>query len=170
MLAVTSRPPRENGRRDRLPATEYRALPLGRGLRASCCTFRQSCQRRCDAATPSPVGPGGLSAQLHVRARALRNPVPSLPGSPVDEPFLYEWRGWDSNPRSRAHEAREDSRSSTARRSRKRARIWSAEFEPAICVKDRHPGRLDDRGVARTEGIEPSPAVLETAWKPCPRP
>ena len=27
-----------------------------------------------------------------------------------------EWRGWDSNPRSRAHGAREDSRSSTARR------------------------------------------------------
>jgi hypothetical protein len=26
----------------------------------------------------------------------------------------HAWRGWDSNPRSRAHEAREDSRSSTA--------------------------------------------------------
>ena len=29
-------------------------------------------------------------------------------------PHRIEWRGWDSNPRSRAHEAREDSRSSTA--------------------------------------------------------
>ena len=29
-------------------------------------------------------------------------------------PQRIEWRGWDSNPRSRAHEAREDSRSSTA--------------------------------------------------------
>ena len=44
------------------------------GPGASCFTFRQSCQRRYDAATPSPVGPGGLSAQLHVRARALPSP------------------------------------------------------------------------------------------------
>lgn len=29
--------------------------------------------------------------------------------------YAPKWRGWDSNPRSRAHEAREDSRSSTAR-------------------------------------------------------
>src|SRR4051794_33571285 len=29
-------------------------------------------------------------------------------------PRGHAWRGWDSNPRSRAHEAREDSRSSTA--------------------------------------------------------
>jgi hypothetical protein len=34
-------------------------------------------------------------------------------------------RGWDSNPRSRAHEAREDSRSSTAQ-------VWPAGVEPAI--------------------------------------
>ena len=47
---------------------------LGFGPGASCCTFRQSCLRRCDAATSSPVGPGGLSAQLHVRARALHSP------------------------------------------------------------------------------------------------
>lgn len=37
-----------------------------------------------------------------------------------------QWsRGWDSNPRSRAHEAREDSRSSTAQ-------VWLAGVEPAI--------------------------------------
>jgi hypothetical protein len=30
--------------------------------------------------------------------------------------YAPEWRGWDSNPRSRAHEAREDIRSSTALR------------------------------------------------------
>jgi hypothetical protein len=36
-----------------------------------------------------------------------------------------EWRGWDSNPRSRAHEAREDGRSSTAQ-------VWLAGVEPAI--------------------------------------
>ena len=67
------------------------------GPGASCCTFRQSCQRRCDAATPSPVGPGGLSAQLHVRARALLSPVPSLPDPPVDEPFLSSSVGSSSD-------------------------------------------------------------------------
>lgn len=36
-----------------------------------------------------------------------------------------EVRGWDSNPRSRAHEAREDNRSSTAQ-------VWLAGVEPAI--------------------------------------
>ena len=52
------------------------------------------------------------------------------------------------------------------------SRAPRAGFEPASpAVRDRHPGRLDDRGDgARTEGIEPSPAVLETAWTPCPRP
>ena len=92
------------------------------GPGASCCTSRQSCQRHCDAATPSPVGPGGLSAQLHVRARALRSPVPSLPRPARRRVDPSKWRGWDSNPRSRAHEAREDSRSSTARRSLERER------------------------------------------------
>ena len=38
------------------------------------------------------------------------------------------WRGWDSNPRSRAHEAREDSRSSTALH----CKVWPAGVEPAI--------------------------------------
>src|SRR5262245_27583938 len=39
--------------------------------------------------------------------------------------YAPEERGWDSNPRSRAHEAREDSRSSTAQ-------VWPAGLEPAI--------------------------------------
>ena len=55
------------------PQPEAETLPSD-GPGASCFTFRQSCQRRYDAATPSPVGPGGLSAQLHVRARALPSP------------------------------------------------------------------------------------------------
>ena len=78
MLAVTSRPPRnvlgkevEGGIGSPQPRAE--TLPSD-GPGASCFTLRQSCQRRCDAATPSPVGPGGLSAQLHVRARALPSP------------------------------------------------------------------------------------------------
>jgi hypothetical protein len=95
MLAVTSRPPRRqrrgswgkpwgspdgrNGRRDWLPATGGRDVARSNGSGAGCFTFQQSCQRDYHAATPSPVGPGGLSAQPHVGARALRSPVPSLP-------------------------------------------------------------------------------------------
>ena len=43
------------------------------------------------------------------------------------------WRGWDSNPRTRAHEAREDRHSSTAL-------VWPAGVEPAIS------GSQDRRG------------------------
>ena len=50
-----------------------------------------------------------------------------------------ELRGWDSNPRSRAHEAREDSRSSTARD----LQVWPAGVEPAISgSRNRRGGRL----------------------------
>ena len=73
MLAVTLRPPREMEGGIGSPQPGAETLPSD-GPGASCFTFRQSCQRRCDAATPSPVGPGGLSAQLHVRARALPSP------------------------------------------------------------------------------------------------
>ena len=73
MLAVTSRPPREMEGGIGSPQPGAETLPSD-GPGASCCTSRQTCQRRCDAATPSPVGPGGLSAQLHVRARALPSP------------------------------------------------------------------------------------------------
>jgi hypothetical protein len=45
-------------------------------------------------------------------------------------------RGWDSNPRSRAHEAREDSRSPTAQ-------VWLAGVEPAISgSRSRRGGQL----------------------------
>jgi hypothetical protein len=40
-------------------------------------------------------------------------------------PSRTEWRGWDSNPRSRAHEAREDSRSSTALSGRQESNLRS---------------------------------------------
>ena len=47
-----------------------------------------------------------------------------------------KWRGWDSNPRSRAHEAREDSPSSTAQ-------VWLAGVEPAISgFRSRWGGQL----------------------------
>jgi hypothetical protein len=56
------------------------------------------------------------------------------PDKRVLSPLSYvpkEWRGWDSNPRSRAHEAREDSRSSTALRARTRSgRLESNQRSP----------------------------------------
>jgi hypothetical protein len=60
-----------------------------------------------------------------------------FPAGPSADRSLV-WRGWDSNPRSRAHEAREDNHSSTALRltgENRRcspASIWPAGFEPAI--------------------------------------
>jgi hypothetical protein len=82
---------------------------------------------------------------------------------PVDGSILRKWRGWDSNPRSRAHEAREDSRSSTARRSLERERkIWSAGLEPAISdARSRWGGQAPLRPVDSTS----SPAGLEPATR-----
>jgi hypothetical protein len=55
-------------------------------------------------------------------------------------------RGWDSNPRSRAHEAREDSRSSTAQ-------IWLAGVEPAISgARSRWGGQLPYSQMKRSVG------------------
>ena len=74
MLAVTPRPPRkkmEGGIGS--PQPEAETLPSFCSG-AGCFTFRQSCLRDCHAATSSPVGPGGLTAQPHVRARALHSP------------------------------------------------------------------------------------------------
>ena len=74
------------------------------------------------------------------------------------------WRGWDSNPRSRAHEAREDSRSSTALRKK----VWPAGVEPAVSgAQNRRGGRLphsqkqdprrDSNPHSRVEGPVSSP-------------
>jgi hypothetical protein len=58
------------------------------------------------AVTPQPprTGTAGLEPAA-LRLTSERSPSELRP---------HGWRGWDSNPRSRAHEAREDSRSSTA--------------------------------------------------------
>ena len=66
-------------------------------------------------------------------------------------------RGWDSNPRSRAHEAREDSHSSTARA------IWPAGVEPAISgARNRRGGHAPPRpdGSAPPAGLEPAASGL----------
>src|SRR5689334_16925395 len=59
------------------------------------------------AVTPQPpcTGTAGLEPAA-LRLTSERSPSELRP--------RRQWRGWDSNPRSRAHEAREDSRSSTA--------------------------------------------------------
>ena len=71
--------------------------------------------------------------------------------SAVSSPMLSvhrKWRGWDSNPRSRAHEAREDSRSSTARR--------------ALCMR-----MSDLAGWSRTSGLRfPKPAGWPSPLQP----
>jgi hypothetical protein len=61
-----------------------------------------------------------------------------------------EWRGWDSNPRSRAHEAREDSHSSTALLCKQ---VWPAGVEPAVSgAQNRRGGRLPHSQTKRTPG------------------
>ena len=115
--------PLHHGRQEKMeggigsPQPGAETLPSD-GPGASCCTFRQSCQR---VATPPPPHRLALEA---CRPSCTLGPALCTAlfrhflDSPVGEPFLqFVWRGWDSNPRSRAHEAREDSRSSTARRS-----------------------------------------------------
>ena len=64
---------KRNGRRDRLPATGGRDVTV-RWPRSQLLYLSAVLPARCRAATSSPVGPGGLSAQLHVRARALPSP------------------------------------------------------------------------------------------------
>ena len=69
-----------------------------------------------------------------------------------------EVRGWDSNPRSRAHEAREDSRSSTAQ-------VWPAGVEPAISgARSRRGGHTplqpDVEQRAPPAGLEPAASGL----------
>ena len=60
----------------------------------------------------------------------------SLPQPARRRADLGSWRGWDSNPRSRAHEAREDSHSSTAQ-------VWPAGVEPAVSgARSRRGGLL----------------------------
>ena len=70
-----------------------------------------------------------------------------------------EWRGWDSNPRSRAHEAREDSHSSTAL-----VRIWPAGVEPAVSgARSRRGGLLPYSqltSAAPPAGLEPAASGL----------
>jgi hypothetical protein len=66
-------------------------------------------------------------------------------------------RGWDSNPRSRAHEAREDSRSSTAQ-------VWPAGVEPAISgARSRRGAQLPHSQktiVKPPAGLEPAASGL----------
>ena len=76
-------------------------------------------------------------------ARSLRR---GGPGSALIPGLLHRSRGWDSNPRSRAHEAREDSRSSTAQRVGTvpwtrpfRARLGNSPLDTAVWDMTRGP-------------------------------
>jgi hypothetical protein len=113
MLAVTSRPPRDTEGGIGSPQPGAETLPSD-GPGASCFTFRQSCQRDSHAATPHRSALGACRPSCTLGPALCPALVPSLPRPPVDGRSC-RLRGWDSNPRSRAHEAREDNRSSTAR-------------------------------------------------------
>jgi hypothetical protein len=64
------------------------------------------------------------------------------------------WRGWDSNPRSRAHEAREDSRSSTALGLAGRSRTCGLRFpKPAGWPTPPQPDENSTPGGARTRSF-----------------
>ena len=93
---------------------------------------------------------GGADDRIRTGAFSADNRV-LLPLSYIRE-GTWRWRGWDSNPRSRAHEAREDNRSSTALgETHSVQRVWSAGFEPAVSgSRNRRSGqallRPDARG------------------------
>jgi hypothetical protein len=72
--------------------------------------YREVHHLGCCRYTQPPRKEGGRNGDDRTRTGDLS------PDKRVLSPLSYapEWRGWDSNPRSRAHEAREDSRSSTA--------------------------------------------------------
>jgi hypothetical protein len=63
------------------------------------------------------AGTTGLEPAARRSTTDCSSPLSYVPSS--------EWRGWDSNPRSRAHEAREDSHSPTAQ-------VCLAGVEPAV--------------------------------------
>ena len=68
---------------------------------------------------PTPLGSRPRMLPLHHDHHARwesTERIPTARGAPEGARTTTELRGRDSNPRSRAHEAREDSRSSTARR------------------------------------------------------
>ena len=76
-------------------------------------------------------------------------------------PFGNTERGWDSNPRSRAHEAREDSRSSTARRLRGLAgRIRTCDLRRPKPVGWPAPLQPDEVRSVPPAGLEPAASGL----------
>ena len=143
MLAVTPRPPCEQragttglepapSRPDNRALSPLSYAPEERWKAGSAPRNRR--QRRCRRAPLRrqllPIGtPASACPRRHlltgwpwrlVEASCTLGPmlcialVPSLPRPARRQAVPRKWRGWDSNPRSRAHEAREDSRSSTA--------------------------------------------------------
>ena len=102
-----------------------------------------SARRRKGPLTPSCTG-------RLVRRRAAGSCCRAGGSSPprvAADAAASDWRGWDSNPRSRAHEAREDSRSSTAQSGRQESNLRSPAPEAGGVTKlpydqmDQHPRR-----------------------------
>ena len=121
------------------------------------------CQR---VSAPPPPHRSALEAyrgQLHVRAHALHSPCSVTSRPARRQTVLAKWRGWDSNPRSRAHEAREDSRSSTALRGTGRT-VWPAGFEPAVSgSRNRRSGQAPLRARCTREDAPVTPSAVPPA-------
>ena len=160
MLAVTPRPPRENGRRDRLPATGGRDVTV-RWLRSQLLPIgapASACPRR-HPLTGRPWGLVGASCTLGpALCPAL---VPSLPRParrrvvPVDGAGGIRTHGLELMRLARTA-------SPLPRAALERARVWSAGFEPAISdARSRWGGHLPyDQSYCDT-----SPAGLEPATR-----
>ncbi len=137
-LAVAQRPQRQRGDR---PGSNRR---------------RRGSQPRMLPTTPRPPRSGTRpNGDDRTRTGGLSPDKRALCSS---ELHPRESRGWDSNPRSRAHEAREDSLSSTAQ-------VWLAGVEPAISGARSRWGvqlpysQMNDRS-APPAGLEPAASGL----------
>ncbi len=120
--------------------------------------------RRSQSASPSEARATACAARASVRTGGVEPPQPEATrlqrGELSRAQRPQEWRGWDSNPRSRAHEAREDSPSSTARW------IWPAGVEPAISgSRNRRVDRLPYSQAASCASGNPL-ARIPHAWTP----
>jgi hypothetical protein len=178
----TPRPPRR-GRRDSNPRPFARqATALAAELHPQIAyVLRQSVPREnAEGDESRVVAPAEPARSAQERARRPR-PQGARDGR--------SWRGWDSNPRSRAHEAREDSLSSTALRDlagwsrtsdlrRPKPAGWPSPLQPVVHTPGGNRTRASGlrvrrhcrstTGACQSEVLESNQALLGIS-EPCPQ-
>jgi hypothetical protein len=112
---------------------------------------------------PCPLSDAGCTLRPSLRQASAVVPSPSRASRRMPDPA---WRGWDSNPRSRAHEAREDGPSSTARGLAGWSRTsdlrfpkpagWPAPPQPGDILRNDSAG-ADSWGAKIPEGVRFAP-------------